>query len=297
MRRLLCLAFVGVLALSASPLAAQRGRGQSAAQAAAQAAPPPPPAHVDALARAEQAYLDVDFEGTLGAAQEALREGGHTPAQLVRIYELLGVSSAAVGEAERARDFFVRMLAIDASANVDDTVPPRLRAPFLEARGTVTSRPERLGAEVGLARTQSALHVALTDPFQLGRTLRVHARLEGTLEFTTRDEAAQSATFARLDGAANADRVEYWIELVDPFGNQVMVLGSEFEPRVVGRVATTGGGDGGGGGSGGGDVFSEPWFWIVVGAVVVGAGVTAGIVLGQEASRLELRTGVTIGLE
>jgi hypothetical protein len=251
-----------------------------------------------ALARAEQSYLDVDFDGTLSAAQEALREGGHTPAQLVRIYELLGVSSAAVGENERARDFFVRMLAIDMSADLDDTVPPRLRAPFLEARGIVTSRPARLGAEVGLARVQSALHVALTDPFQLGRTLRVHARLEGTLEFATREEAAQPVMFARLDGAATADRVEYWVELVDPFGNQILVLGTEFEPRVVGRVSTApGGGGGGAGGGGGGDIASEPWLWIVIGVVVVGGGVTAGVILGDQASRLELRTGVTIGID
>jgi hypothetical protein len=248
-----------------------------------------------ALGRAEQSYLEVDFDGTLAAAQEALREGGHTPAQLVRIYELLGVSSAAVGENERARDFFVRMLAIDVSADLDDTVPPRLRAAFLEARGIVTSRPERLGAEVGLARVQSALHVALTDRFQLGRTVRVHARLEGTLEFSTREEAAQPVMFARLDGASTADRVEYWVELVDPFGNQILVLGTEFEPRVVGRVATAPAG--GGGGGGGADIVSEPWFWIVIGVVVVGGGVTAGVILGDQASRLELRTGVTIGID
>ncbi|GAB4198847.1 MAG: hypothetical protein OHK0013_08440 [Sandaracinaceae bacterium] len=247
-----------------------------------------------ALGRAEQAFLDVDFEGTLSAAQEALREGGHTPAQLVRIYQLLGVSSAAMGDSERARDFFVRMLAIDPSADLDDTVPPRLRAPFLEARGIVTSRPERLGAEVGLARSQSAVHVALTDPFQLGRTIRVHARLEGTLEFSTREEAAQPVVFARLDGAATADRVEYWVELVDPFGNQILVLGSEFEPRIVGRATPS---QVGGGGGGGGDVLSEPWLWIVIGVVVVGAGVTAGIVLGDQASQLQLRTGVSIGID
>jgi hypothetical protein len=251
-----------------------------------------------ALGRAEQAFLDVDFEGTLSAAQEALREGGHTPAQLVRIYHLLGVSSAAVGETERARDFFVRMLAIDATADLDDTVPPRLRAPFLEARGIVTARPERLRADVALARSQSAVHVALTDPFQLGRTIRVHARLEGTLEFSVREEPAQPVVLARLEGAASADRVEYWVELVDPFGNQILVLGSEFEPRVVGRaVPAQGGGGSSGGGGGGGDVLSEPWLWVVLGVVVVGAGVTVGIVLGDQASQLRLRTGVSIGID
>ncbi len=282
------LAWALALALGAAPTSAW-------AQASSREAPLPPTAATpDALARAEQAFLDVDFDGTLAAAQEALREGGHSPEQLVRLYELLGVSSAAVGEADRARDFFIRMLAIDPSADLDDTVPPRLRAPFLEARGIVTSRPERLGVSVGLARVQSALHVQLTDPFQLGSTVRVHARLEGALAFTTTEAAAQSVVLARLDGASEADRVEYWVELVDPFGNQVLTLGNEYQPRVVGREPAA---SRGATSSAGGGVLEEPWFWTVVGVVVVGAGVTVGTVLGLEASRLEVRTGVTIGIE
>jgi hypothetical protein len=35
----------------------------------------------------------------------------------------------------------------------------------------------------------------------------------------------------------------------------------------------------------------------VIGVVVVGGGVTAGVILGDQASRLELRTGVTIGID
>jgi hypothetical protein len=271
-----------ISALALAPTAhAQRTRREPVAEVAA-----PPPS---ALAQAEQAYLDVDFATALTAAQEALREGGHTPQELMRIYQLLGVCSAAEGHAERARDFFLRMLAIDPDAELDDTVPPRLRAPFLEARGIVGARPARLGAEVGIARAQSAVHVAFTDPFQVGQTVVVHARIEGQAEFTSSEERARASIDMPLAGSGDADRVEYWLEVRDPFGNQVLTLGTEFEPRVVGRMSVAAGPAAGGGG--GGNVLEEPWFWIVVGVVVAG-GATAGAVLGVQASQLELRSTV-----
>ena len=268
-----------VAAWSPATASAQRDRGRTEA--------PPPPA-LPPLAQAEQAYLDVDFSAALVAAQAALREGGHTPEELVRIYQLLGVCSASEGLAERARDYFLRMLAINPETELDDTVPPRLRAPFLEARGIVTARPQRLGAEVGIARAQSAVHISLVDPFQMGQTLIVHARIEGGLEFTTSEERPRASLDVRLAGSDSADRIEYWLELKDPFGNQVLVMGSEFEPRVVGRMSVAGAGAAT---NTGGNVLEEPWLWIVVGVVVVGGAVTAGV-LGDQANRVELRTRV-----
>lgn len=275
-------AVLGAGTLAFAPAAhAQRGRREPVAEVQA---PPPSP-----LAQAEQSYLDVDFAAALTAAQEALREGGHTPQELMRIYQLLGVCSSAEGHAERARDFFLRMLAIDPDAELDDTVPPRLRAPFLEARGIVGARPTRLGVEVGIARAQSAVHVALTDPFQVGQTVVLHARIEGQAEFTTAEERARASIDMPLAGSGDADRVEYWLEVRDPFGNQVLTQGTEFEPRVVGRMSVATGPAAGGGA--GVNVLEEPWFWIVVGVVVAG-GATAGAVLGVQASQLELRSEV-----
>ena len=161
-----------------------------------------------ALQQAEQAYLEVDFERTQARAGDALAAGGHSPAQLVRIYQLLGVSAAALGDTQQAHDYFVRMLAIDPEGRLDDTVPPRLRAPFLEARGVVSARTERLSADVGLARAQSSVRVALVDPFEVARRVRVHARIEGQVEFTTVEAAAAPEVMATLEGSGNADRVE-----------------------------------------------------------------------------------------
>lgn len=259
------------------------------------------------LDQAEQAYSNVDFEATRAAATQAIDAGGLSPTQLVHAYQLVGVSDAALGDNPAAREAFVMMVSIDPDVRLDDTVPPRLRAPFLEARGTVSSRA-RLGAEVQLARAYGSLRIALSDPRELVTQVRLHYRVEGQVEFTTSEHEPDEEIMARATGAASADRMEYWLECLDEHGNQLLVLGTEYEPRVVGRTAAAasgggggGGGDddggsGGGGGDGGPGIFGEPVFWIIVGSVVlVGAGIGVGFAVDSQ-NHVGLSTGVRFGL-
>ena len=92
------------------------------------------------LREAEEAYLNVEFEQVRDHALEALRGGRLTPDQLVRTYELLGVASSALHETDVARDYFVRMLGIDPDHELDASVNPEMRDPFLEARGMWAAR-------------------------------------------------------------------------------------------------------------------------------------------------------------
>jgi hypothetical protein len=274
-----------VLALAASLLCFV------AAEASAQSGP-------ESLAEAETAYSDVDFERARASASEAIALGGLSPTELVRAYQLVGVSSSALGDPVSARAAFVQMVSIDPDARLDDTVPPRLRAPFLEARGQVSGRTGRLSAEVQLARAYGALRIALTDPFELVATVRIHARVEGQVEFTTSEFDPEPEIMARHSGASSADRMEYWLEALDQNGNQLLLVGTEYEPRVIGRVAaaasTTGPSEGGGGGGPG--VFGEPVFWLVVGLVAVaGAGVGIGFAVDAQ-SHVGLQTQVSFGL-
>lgn len=246
------------------------------------------------MERAEAAYLDVDFEGTRTHALEALREGGHSPQELVRIYSLLGISSSALGDEDAARDYFVRMLGLDANATLDDSVPPRLRNPFLEARGQWSARQGRLEVETGLDRASSAVRVELRDPTGMARVLRVAARLEGTAEYTVQEYQSQTVLAAPLAGAADADRVEYYVEVLDMHNNVILAEGSAFAPHVLGRAPTGGGGDGGGGGP---TIFEEPIFWIIVGAVAL-AGALVGTIIAIDAqSHLGVQSGVSFGID
>ena len=250
------------------------------------------------LASAETAYSEVDFERARAAASEAITTGGLSPTELVRAYQLVGVSASALGDPSAAREAFVQMVSIDPDAHLDDTVPPRLRAPFLEARGQVSGRSGRLSAEVQLARAYGALRIALSDPFELVVTVRLHARVEVQVEFTTSEYDPEPEIMARHSGASSADRMEYWLEALDAHGNQVLLVGTEYEPRVVGRIAAVAAGDGttppeGGGGPG---ILGEPVFWIIVGAVVaVGAGIGIGFAIDSQ-SHVNLQTGVSFGL-
>ncbi|MCS6857923.1 MAG: hypothetical protein NZM37_09440 [Sandaracinaceae bacterium] len=240
----------------------------------------------EALEQAERAFIDVDFETAMNKAQEALQKGWLSPAQLVRAYQILGVCATAFGQPTEARDHFTRMLVIDPQSTLDDTVPPRLRAPFYEAKGVVEGRAERLSAEVGLDRAQGGLRIAIVDPFQLVKKVRVHARLEGAVEFEVSEFAPSPELLAPVEGSAEADRTEYWLELLDEHSNQLLVLGSEFEPRVVGRLP---------GVEKGVDLASEPLFWIVIGAAALAGAVTTAVLVDQ-GSKIELQTSAVFGV-
>jgi len=249
------------------------------------------------LAQAESAYLEVDFEGTRDHALEALREGGHPPDELVRIYQLLGTASSLMGEEDAARDYFVRMLGIDPDAQLDESVPPRARNPYLEARGIWAARQGRLAVETGLDRASSAVRVELRDPTDMARRVRLAARLEGAAEYTEQEYQAQSVLAVPVDGAAEADRVEYYVQIIDMHGNVLLAEGSPFAPRVVGRMPSGGGGAAENGGGGGVTFFEEPLFWILVGGAVLAAGaITAAVVVDQRSS-VGLQTAISFGVD
>lgn len=245
------------------------------------------------LQQAEEAYQNVDFEGVQTHATASLRAGGHPRAELVRIYQLLGVASSALGQEEQARDYFIRMLALDPDADLDESVPPRLRDPYLEARGVWAARPTRLEVEVHLDRAQSSLRVELADPSHMARYVSVHARLEGAAQYETQELPAASIVTLPVSGAAQADRVEYYVEVLDEHRNIVLDAGTAFQPRVVGRQPVGPGGQQPPGPS----VLEEPAFWIVTLLLIGAAGAITGGIIADQRSRIGAQTLVSIGID
>src|SRR5262245_23617749 len=89
----------------------------------------------DPLAQAEAAYAHVEFDDAERFAKAALAAGGHTRAQMIRIYFLLGVSAAAERKDEEAVAAFKLLLTIDPGTKLDRGLSPKLQGPILEARG------------------------------------------------------------------------------------------------------------------------------------------------------------------
>jgi hypothetical protein len=241
----------------------------------------------DPLAEAEAAYGAVDFDGALLNAQEALEAGGLTPPQLVRVYELIGISATALEQPDRAREAYVRMLALDPEARLDRTLSPSLRGPFMEARVTAD-----------LARQRGALRIDLADPLEMGRTLVVRARVEGAEDFAESRVAAAETTYVEVAGSAETPRVEFSILVLDEHGNRIINLGNDDVPEVAGRpVGPAGGGLGEGGTvTPGRPLAQRAWFWVVIGlvaAAAVGGGVAAGIVLYDQSQTVTVATDVS----
>lgn len=242
------------------------------------------------LSRAETAYEHVDLEGTLEHAQRALEEGEHDLRQLVRIYELIGVAAAALDQDEESRDAYLRMLALAPDAQVDRNLSPQMRSPFLEARGYWAAHSERLEATATFVRAQGAIRVELSDPLDMARSVVVHARVGDEGEFSEVSEDAARTTVAPIPGADRASRVDYYVTVLDEYGNHIIELGSATEPLSEG---------GDQGDASGGRPGRRRTLWIVLGtvggALLVG-GITAAVILGTQDQDSGIATEVTVGV-
>ena len=288
--RALCAALAAALlagALGPAVAAAQRRRRRSR----------------NPLEDAERAYMRIDFRATRRHALRALQQGGHDPEQLARIYEFLGISSAALHDQEASREYFERMLAIDPDADLDASVPPRLRDGLLEARGNWAARSERLGLEVTLDRAGGRLIIELTDPLEMARRITLQRRVGGEARYVAYEGEARPRIEIPVPMASNLDRLEYYIFATDEHGNQVVANGTEVEPVVIERHPAVEAPGGGGAEprapapAPGPSVLEEPWFWILtLGVLAAAGGVTAAVLVDQR-QQLRLQTGITIGLE
>lgn len=245
----------------------------------------------DPLAAAQAAYSEIDFEGTLRYARNALRRGGYGPRQMARIYEFIGMSAAAIEQEELSRDAYTRLLALDPEFQLDEGLSPRFRGPYLEARGFWAARSDGLEVQVIFARSRGALRIDSTDPLQMGQILRVLSRLEGEFEFNEFREPLSPQTYVEIPGSIESPRVEYVVQILDENGNRLFEIGNEDAPEVAGRPI------------GGPEIVDEPrsraWLWAVigVGAAAVVAGIVAtAVVLGIQSGEVGMQTTVDLGL-
>lgn len=187
----------------------------------------------DPLALAEQAYVDVNFAGALALAQQALESGAYGPAELVRVYRLIGVAAAAEGDAERAIDACVRMFALAPDAQIDEDLSPRLRQPFMDALGRWTARGASFEAHARRLQGSRGIAVTLSDPLSMATRIVVFTRIGSTGELSPTELPAGGEVMIPVDGLSDGDAVELYVRVLDRYGNRLIELGSEIEPRVL----------------------------------------------------------------
>jgi hypothetical protein len=177
-------------------------------------------APADPVEAAERAYEEVDFETQLAQATRALEQGQHDPATLANIYRLLGIAHAALNSPDAAKQAFMKLLAIDPDIALEQVLSPRLRTPYMEARGFWDVSRTRLAIAVAIDTASGALEIELSDPLRMGRRVRVMAGADAPHALA--DLAAAPRVVVRASALAPHAGQPLRVELLDRHANVIL---------------------------------------------------------------------------
>jgi hypothetical protein len=193
------------------------------------------------LERAEAAYAGVDFEATHTLSRDALAAGGNEPAATLRLYTLLGIAAAALGDDAAARDAFRHVIAIDPAVRLDKTLSPKLRSPFLETRGQLTASGELAPLRARLLRTGGTAELTLSDPAGVAHVIDVTYRADEKQAFTRAHLRPDQTRILAPD--VRPKQLEYSLVVRDAHGNALFRHGTEQEPARLSIVPRRRSGD------------------------------------------------------
>jgi hypothetical protein len=189
------------------------------------------------LASVERAYQNVDFPTTHDLAQRALQAGGATREETTRLYVLLGISSATLGDPVEAKQDFVAALAIDPTLKLEKSLSPKIRDPYLEAQGYWSASSQRLSLNAKPGSDSEHLVVRVSDPASLVAKVELHLGNVGAAEKTTFVLASAPITRFSLPGRLAYHEYEFALRALDRYGNVLSEYGADADPIVIRRPA------------------------------------------------------------
>ena len=185
------------------------------------------------LAEAERAYQHVDFPNTHTLAGRALEAGGGTREQTARCYVLLGISAAALGDTDEAKQDFMRALAVDPTFKLDAGVSPKIREPYLEAKGHWSASAERLTLQAKPSSDGAHLILQLVDPASLVTKLELRIAAPGVQQRPVHAFTDTKLTRFPLPSGLQERGYEYALRALDRYGNVIAEQGTESDPQIV----------------------------------------------------------------
>lgn len=247
----------------------------------------------DALDAIREQALYANYREALSAVESYLERDDLTAAQRNAGLELIATVHIALRQTSEAEEALERLYARDPGHRLSD---PDASPPVLSAFGRARANPPE-AVTVAIEDRTEALEqrapprvvVSVAEGLDAVEELRLAYRQdEGG--FTTvvmqRDGDTATARVPVLDGA-EAYTMSYYVEARAPSGHVLSSLGTQAEPmtlEVPERTESAGGGGGGGHvseGEGGDDGLAIA-IGIIVGVLVVGGGVVAGIFIADE---------------
>ncbi len=244
----------------------------------------------EALGRAQALIDDGEFEAAVPVLEKAIDAPEMTDDQLAELYRLLGLSHLYLGNEERARDAFEKLLQARPDYELPRATPPKIRTLYARIKDDVRKRRVRpvtlsLTPPTAVEGGRACEVPAHIEDMALGAKARLFYRRAGAQAFSSADfvrEKGSRTDFHALIPAFElpaedaAWEVEFYVEVADAAQRRLAGKGDAYAPltftvasaRVVGgtRVAPASGG-----------WYTNPWVWVGVGVGV--AAVTTGAVL------------------
>lgn len=180
------------------------------------------------LEQVEQAYAEVDFERTRALARAALERGRNDRASTARLYLLRAISAAALDQTEEARAAFLHVIAADPALRLDKSLSPKIRAPYLEARGSSTAELGKPALELTLQRRGAQLELGLRDAVHVARSIELYWRAQNQEAFTRQRFEPQGV---RRVPAPSGHAIEVYMQVLDVHDNVLFEHGTPDQPR------------------------------------------------------------------
>jgi hypothetical protein len=191
---------------------------------------------VSGLGEVERAYADVDYEKTRTLAMDAIERGGNDRASTSQLYLLWATAAAALDRADEARTAFSYALAANPELKLDRNLSPKIRGPYLEARGALAGADGRPPLEVTLRRRRAELELGLRDSLKVAASLVLSTRVGENGDFVRR--RFDASPVRRVPVPADAE-LHLAVRVVDRHDNALFELGTEEDPERLVQVVSS----------------------------------------------------------
>jgi len=282
MSRLLGPCALGLLLLLSSKPAAAAGPLRPTDVPLAQLGPRSPEAE-----QAERLLAQGEFEQAVAVLQKGVAAPDVSDDTLVELYRLMGLAQLYLGNTERARDAYEKLLQARPDYEIPPSAPPKIRELYARIKEDVRKRrvrPVTLTAEVPTEvwGGQALVTRAHIEDLALGAKPKLYYRRAGAQSYSSvdfvREPGSREAFTATVPAYELPEEprpydIEYYVEVADAAQRRLAGRGDAFNPHHFTVLAA--------GGSTGQVAASPAWYkspWVWVAGGVIAAGATAGIV-------------------
>jgi hypothetical protein len=242
--------------------------------------------------KVKQLYERLYFKEARLLCDASLEAGRLHRADLLQLLEYKALIAASSGKELVAVDTFRRLLSVEPKFTLGKGHAPRIRRALAAARRWLTKRSP-ISAVLRAPRQASArrtipfrLEVG-ADPLALVARAALYIRAAGQSRFRVYPLQGDYSWQIKppLSLRPEAPWVEYYVAAQDRDHNELVLIGSGAEPnrvRILGLTpfASRAGSEAPPRRSRATPLVQRWWFWTVIGAVVIGAGVGLGVGLG-----------------